>query len=71
MRTDLKKWVYTARKRRCRGGNKNVITVLRYVKLAAKRKVINCSLCPLGIQKELIDLNWSKGNLRKTLGQAF
>lgn len=31
----------------------------------------NCSLCPLGIQKELMDLNCSKGNLRKTLGQAF
>ena len=51
--------------------NKNVITVFRYVKLAAKRKVINCSLCPLGIQKELMDLNCSKGDLRKTLGQAF
>lgn len=48
-----------------------MIPVFRYVKLAAKRKVINCSLCLLGIQKELMDLNCSKGDLRKILGQAF
>lgn len=49
----------------------NVIPVFRHIKLAAKREVVNCSLCPLGIQKELMDLNCSQGDLRKTLGQAF
>lgn len=51
--------------------NRNMIPVFRHIKLAAKREVVNCSLCPLGIQKELTDLNCSQGDLRKTLGQAF
>lgn len=49
-----------------------MVPLLRYVKFAAKRKVINCSACPLGIEKKkLMDLNGSKGDLRKILGQAF
>lgn len=51
-RNRWKKWVYTPRERRCRGGSKNVVPLLRYVKFAAKRKVINCSVCPLGIEKK-------------------
>lgn len=60
-----------SRERRCRERSRNVIAVFRHIKLAAKTEVVNCSLCPLGIQKELMDLNCSQGDLRKTLGQAF
>lgn len=48
-----------------------MVPLLRYVKFAAKRKVINCSVCPLGIEKKANGFKWQQRRFKEDIRTGF